>query len=150
MKNIITKYLIVLFGVVILSFTANSVSASVFYDPSEVQNPAVNSFGTTKTTTPTIINNYNYYYQTPPTVSKTSPTTSDTSKKTTSDPINNLGASALNSIKTAPALSANGNGGFLPSSVWQWVLTVILILIIIIVARMFVRKPDPADHDAHH
>ncbi len=40
------------------------------------------------------------------------------------------------------ALSLNGSGGFMPSSVWQWILIVFLILIIIIIARLF-KKPEP-------
>ena len=40
------------------------------------------------------------------------------------------------------ALSLNGSGGFMPSSVWQWLLVVFLILIVIIIARMF-KKPQP-------
>jgi hypothetical protein len=150
MKNNITKYLIVLFGVAMFSFTANSASASVFSNPSDQKVP-VNSVGVynpVANPTPTVINNY--YYQTAPSSTKTNTTSTDNSSTTTTkDPINSLGASALNSVKTAPALSANGSGGFLPSSVWQWILTVILILMIIILSRMFVHKPDPADHDAH-
>lgn len=34
------------------------------------------------------------------------------------------------------ALSVRGSGGFMPSSVWQWLLLIILILAIVIVARM--------------
>lgn len=151
MKNNITKYLIIAFVAVAFSFTANSASASVFSNPSEGSVP-VNPIGAYRTTTqaPTVINNY--YYQTAPatTTTKTTPATTDTVSKDTSDPINNLGASALNSVKTAKALSVKGDGGFMPSSIWQWILVVILILAIIIIARMFVHKPDPADHDAHH
>jgi hypothetical protein len=153
MKNNITKYLIVLFGVAVFSFASNSASASVFYNPSENQIPVVNQVGAFKPATnptPTVINNY-YYYQTPPTTktNATTTTSDNSSDKTASDPINNLGASALNSLKTAPALSMNGSGGFMPSSIWQWILVVILILTIIIIGRMFVHKPDPAEHDAH-
>ena len=49
------------------------------------------------------------------------------------------------------ALSLQGSGGFMPSSVWQWILVVFLILIIIILARKFSKKhtshEDP--HTAH-
>lgn len=49
------------------------------------------------------------------------------------------------------ALSLAGSGGFMPSSVWQWILVIFLILIIIILARQFSKKKtshaDP--HTAH-
>ena len=42
------------------------------------------------------------------------------------------------------ALSINGSGSFMPSSVFQWFLTILLILAIIIIARMIIR------HSANH
>ncbi len=45
------------------------------------------------------------------------------------------------------ALSLNGSGGFMPSSIWQWLLVVLLILAIIIIARMIGRKSN--SHNAH-
>lgn len=45
------------------------------------------------------------------------------------------------------ALSINGSGGFMPSSLWQWMLVVLLILVIIIIARMLTRKPE--HHEIH-
>jgi hypothetical protein len=39
------------------------------------------------------------------------------------------------------ALSLNGSGGFMPSSVWQWLLVIFLILIIVIIARTLGKKP---------
>jgi len=59
---------------------------------------------------------------------------------------NNLGASAAGSNLTA--LSLKGSGSFMPSSIWQWLLVVALILIIIIIARTLARKPEVA-HDPH-
>lgn len=61
-----------------------------------------------------------------------------------------LGASAYNSGFTngyqsvgtgITALSLKGSGGFMPSSIWQWIFVIILILVIIIVARTLTRKP---------
>jgi hypothetical protein len=40
------------------------------------------------------------------------------------------------------ALSFQGNGGFLPSSIWQWFLVVLLILIVIIIARSFKKREE--------
>ncbi len=50
------------------------------------------------------------------------------------------------------ALSLRGSGGFMPSSVWQWILAVILILAIIIIARMIVKSNphrDPTSTPIH-
>lgn len=45
------------------------------------------------------------------------------------------------------ALSLQGSGGFMPSSVWQWLFVILLILAIIIIARMLGRAP--AHHETH-
>lgn len=76
---------------------------------------------------------------------------------------NALGASAYNSGFTngyqsvgtgITALSLKGSGGFMPSSVWQWIFVIILILVIIIIARTLTRKPvmvveNHGPHAAH-
>lgn len=46
------------------------------------------------------------------------------------------------------ALALNGSGGFMPSSVWQWIIVVFLILVIIIIIRIMIRKPDEI-HEHH-
>ena len=45
------------------------------------------------------------------------------------------------------ALSLAGSGGFMPSSIWQWLLVILLILIVIIIVRMLGRKPE--HHEVH-
>lgn len=52
-----------------------------------------------------------------------------------------------NSENNLTALSLRGSGGFMPSSIWQWLLVVLLILVIIIIARMLGRKPE--HHEVH-
>jgi hypothetical protein len=47
------------------------------------------------------------------------------------------------------ALSFKGNGGFMPSSVWQWILVVLLILAIIILARMIAKPASNKPALAH-
>ena len=50
------------------------------------------------------------------------------------------------------ALTVNGSGSFMPSSVFQWIMLVILILAIVIVARMLAKKSvnnDPHSIPAH-
>ncbi len=51
------------------------------------------------------------------------------------------------------ALSMNGSGGFLPTSVFQWFMLILLILAIIIVARIIIKKKahtaDPHAAPAH-
>jgi hypothetical protein len=129
-----------------------------YYQQPVVITPTVTTTTATKPTT-SVVNNY--YYQTAPATTKT--TTTNTSNNTTSgtptyipatsSTTNGLGASAYNGYNQATigngitALSLKGSGGFMPSSIWQWIIVVVLILIIIIIARMFVHKPDPADHD---
>lgn len=100
-------------------------------------------------TTPTpIVNNY---YTTPaPVVASstntvTTPATTQTDNSvnvknanTTDGTLKPLTDTAGNNLT---ALSLNGSGGFMPSSVWQWLLVIALILIIIIIARILGRKP---------
>jgi hypothetical protein len=45
------------------------------------------------------------------------------------------------------ALSLQGNGGFMPSSVWQWLFVILLILAIVIIARILGK--GPAHHETH-
>jgi hypothetical protein len=60
---------------------------------------------------------------------------------------NSLGASAYNSYEQnkgsqITALSLKGSGGFMPSSIWQWILVVLLILAIIVIARMIKHRSE--------
>jgi hypothetical protein len=93
------------------------------------------------------------YYPTPSTTVTNTNTTPNTSinKNTTTDSTsgaNNLGASANNGIT---ALSLRGSGGFMPSSIWQWLLVIVLILAIIVISRVLIRKPTVAQetHTTH-
>ncbi len=74
---------------------------------------------------------------------------------------NMLGASAYNGYNTGgsqtvrdnsgsdlTALSINGSGSFLPSSVFQWVMFFLLVLAIVIVIRIIIRKT--AANNSHH
>jgi len=73
---------------------------------------------------------------------------------------NMLGASAYNGYSTGTqtvrdnngsdltALSINGSGSFLPSSVYQWVMFFLLVLAIVIVIRIIIRKT--AANNSHH
>jgi hypothetical protein len=109
----------------------------------------------------------NYYYQTAPKTATTTTTNTTSTNPTyipanTSSipantpnavPSNNLGASAYNPYAQTgngiTALSLRGSGSFMPSSIWQWILVIILILAIIVIARMFVHKPTPGEHATH-
>lgn len=74
---------------------------------------------------------------------------------------NNLGASAYNGYSygydtnnsnqgsNITALSWRGSGGFMPSSIWQWVVVVILILAIIIISRMIMHRKTVVLQGAH-
>lgn len=105
---------------------------------------------TTAKPTTSVVNNY--YYQTAPVKTVTStPVVEAKTDEVNSQ--NNLGASAYDSQKAGngiTALSLRGSGSFMPSSIWQWIFTVILILVIIIIARTFVHKPTPGEHSHAH
>lgn len=53
---------------------------------------------------------------------------------------------ASNDNNGLTALSFKGSGGFMPSSIWQWILVVLLILAIIIIARSLSKS---SSHGAH-
>lgn len=40
------------------------------------------------------------------------------------------------------ALSLKGSGGFMPSSIWQWIIVVLLIFAIVILSRMVIKSFD--------
>lgn len=142
------------------------------YNPQLANN--TNSQNSALSTTPTVVNNY--YYPAPTAPKSTATTTTTTTPKTVASATpsgtrntvtgntngstgfngngvngSTLGASAYNGTNGSDitALSLNGSGSFMPSSVWQWLLVIALILIIIIISRMFVHKASPADHAAH-
>ncbi len=46
------------------------------------------------------------------------------------------------------ALSLKGSGSFMPSSIWQWLIVIFLILVIIIIARMLGRG-NTTHHEVH-
>ncbi len=120
---------------------------------------------TVKTATPTVT------YVTPTnTNTYGTPVNSNTSGYNTNSAIpsgynntgsNTLGASAytgfsngyqsVNTGNGITALSLKGSGGFMPSSVWQWIFVIILILVIIIIARTLIKKPAIAQesHAVH-
>jgi hypothetical protein len=60
---------------------------------------------------------------------------------------NNAGQQTVYDENGVTALSVAGSGGFMPSSIWQWFLLVLLILAIVIVARM-VSKTFSNNHGA--
>jgi len=103
------------------------------------------------TTVNTSVDPVQYIYSPETSTTKTNVTNTSTSKNTTVDNTkevnNNLDDSANNNGITA--LSLRGSGSFMPSSIWQWLLVIVLILVIIIIARTFVKKPSPGDHDTH-
>lgn len=129
---------------------------SGYYQQSVYSTSTNNVVADNTTTKPNVVNNY-YYQTSPATTAKTnttstSKTTSDTSvnsESVNSGSSNGLGASAYgNGI---PALSLHGSGGFMPSSIWQWMLVIFLILIIIIISRILIKKPtvEQESHVAH-
>jgi len=150
----------------------NCIEESTYYSNSQTSSStSSNTSSNSQTATPdtNVVNNYYYYPTTSKTTTSNTSTTKstvDTSKDTSNNNSNynsgtsdyhnvysnDLGASAYNSGQSSngiTALSLKGSGSFMPSSIWQWIMVIILILAIIVIARMFVRKPSPADHDIH-
>lgn len=68
---------------------------------------------------------------------------------------NGLGASAYDSYlnqqqgSRITALTWKGSGGFMPSSLWQWIVVVILILAIIIISRLIIHKRSLVVQEVH-
>lgn len=90
----------------------------------------------------------------------TAPRTSGSGQYINFDGYNNLGASAYGVYPNVKygnneltALSVRGSGGFMPSSIFQWFLVVLLILAIIVIARMITKTFSKSSHGgapAHH
>lgn len=113
-----------------------------------------------------IINNYYYKDQSVTAKSTTSTTTksttsgsSSTKTNTSASNTNKLNGDSSNvnaeevfntdgTSNDLTALSFRGSGGFLPSSFWQWLLVIFLILFIIILARMIARSNKANVHGA--
>lgn len=108
----------------------------------------------------------NYYYKdesvsaksttTTTTKSSTSGNTKTSTTDSTANNVNGTGsnansAEALSTDGTKndlTALSFRGDGGFLPSSFWQWLLVIFLILFIVIIARVIARSNKANVHGA--
>ena len=151
-----------------MTYYGNPVSPQYVTNASTTSANTTTASTTTKPTS-TVVNNY--YYGDTKVPANTITTTTGTNSNPTIIPVtsemtsgtmngvnyaNNLGASAYypyytqqatgtNIGNSIPALSMKGSGGFLPSSVWQWIFVVILILVIIIISRSFVKKAVPGD-----
>lgn len=103
--------------------------------------------------TPTVVNNY-YYSTTPKTSTNTSTTVKNNTtntQKSASDTSGNivrsdgatpnyLGASAYDGGNLGASSLGNRSSGFMPNTIWGWILVVMLILAIVILARMIARK----------
>ncbi len=82
--------------------------------------------------------------------------TTTTAKNTTVPASSNISNTTMSNLppvvydqgaSSLTALSIRGSGGFMPSSIWQWLLVIFLILVIIIIARMLTR---PTHHHEVH
>jgi len=177
MKNTTIKNLISVGALAILLVATNIVSAYEPYVPwKDPQDPPINSGYSqsynelpTWTPTQTRINNGTAMFtplpaiyeepakETPAKTTNTNTTknttvTRNTNKTNTTVAKNQANTAQVDSYpydnsNQLTALSLNGSGGFMPSSVWQWLIVIFLILVIIIIARILGRKPD--HHDAH-
>jgi uncharacterized phage infection (PIP) family protein YhgE len=154
MKNKTIKNLI-LFGIFTIIFiNANSAMAYVsgVWDPT----PRIENNSTFTTVVSSPITNIVVADSTPKTTPITPKlvqpvkTVTATPKPVVKSDANNLPA-VNNTTQTdnngLTALSFKGSGGFMPSSVWQWILVIFLILIVIILARMISK---PASHNNNH
>ncbi len=169
------KNLILLSALGIVFISANNALAYVpgVWDPQPRINTGESAF--TKIPNPyeatpiiqrtTVISNKTVANTSTETVKDVSSTTNKTStnttvkNKTATNTTANSGS--VNSNKLLPiintdtnrnnltALSMGGSGGFMPSSVWQWLIVVILILFIIIIARRLRNEPIAQHQDIH-
>jgi hypothetical protein len=170
MKNITPKNLIAVTAVAIMLFGAAQTTfayvpgvwdpqprvqtgETAFVDvPMEYQAPVQPQVAEAQT--PAVTSTPTYYYSSQPVNnSTTSNTTTKTSTNTTqayagtpNTSVNNIPPAAVSdtgySNNGLTALSVAGNGGFFPSSIWQWILVILLILIVIIIARSFKKKEE--------
>lgn len=127
----------------------------------QTETPIINNYyyptpTTTKTSTSTSTSSSSFIEKTPVATSTVATTTPAPAPAPTpvvantldqnGDGINDnlLGASAANGLT---ALSLNGSGGFMPSSIWQWILVAFLILIIIVLIRTVTNsRPRVSEH----
>ena len=153
-----TKNLIALFALAFLVAGVNQASAYVpgVWDPQpRIPNnePAFYKVPTTYDAPIVSQGATTYTYTTTPAVRNTTTTnsnsTSSNSVNTNNDsrelkpviidngPSNNNGLTAL---------SLQGSGSFMPSSIWQWLLVIFLILVVIIISRMLSKSHT---HEVH-
>jgi disulfide bond formation protein DsbB len=90
---------------------------------------------TTTSTTTKSSTSENTSSKTNTSISDTNKVSGDTDTKSREDVFNTSGSDS-----GLTALSFRGSGGFLPSSFWQWLLVIFLILIIVIIARFIARS----------
>ncbi len=112
---------------------------TTYDEPVVIQTPKIVAVGQNTTTAsgPTTNNTVvKKSTTTTPAKEKVNSTTSDTALK----PVVTTNPNELT------ALSLAGSGGFMPSSIWQWFLVILLILAIIILARILSR---PSHHEVH-
>jgi hypothetical protein len=175
MKNKVIKILILFVGVVIFSFAFTSLASAYAYstDPINGYNDNVYYTGAyydynpkqlyyeqpivyTAVVTPTVtqakpsnsvVNNY-YYQSAPAQVKSDTSQTKITEEKSTSIKTEDQAYNPYDQGNGITALSLRGKDSFMPSSIWQWMFVVVLILAIIILARTFVNKPNPEDHSS--
>jgi len=178
MKNLTSKNIII-FGALsflfisagnALAYTSNSVDYNSFYDGnSHYSNDYIpnneapipitlpNTPSTVKPAVSNVVASSNVKNNSA-TVTKTPASTSTTvkssNKAVTSTDVNSASNTASNSssidANNLTALSFQGSSGFMPSSIWQWILVVILILAIVIIARILGNRPAGNDPHAVH
>lgn len=108
-----------------------------------------------------VVNNYYYKDESVKTSSTVSSTTKSTTQANTKTKTNASDSNVKSDSNTADsedvfstdsngltALSFRGSGGFLPSSFWQWLIVIFLILAIIILTRMISRSHRNDVHGA--
>lgn len=91
----------------------------------------------------------NYVAPTPVNYNNTSSVNSNSNVDRYNDGLTAAAYDSQNAGSQITALALNGSGGFMPSSVWQWIIVVFLILIIIIIIRVMMKKPVTVHHEQH-
>lgn len=164
-----TKNLIALFALAFLVAGVNQASAYVpgVWDPQpRIPNnePAFYKVPTTYDAPIVSQGATTYTYTTTPAPKTVVTTTTPPVRNTTTTNSNNTSSNSVNTnndsrelkpviIDNGPsnnngltALSLQGSGSFMPSSIWQWLLVIFLILVVIIISRMLSKSHT---HEVH-
>lgn len=122
-------------------------SAFAAYSSFQVPNSAWTGASMTPDITPDYTNIYTVKNDKPTQASNVKTTDNSTEANVPTDQIQNTPEDSI--FSGLPALSLWGSNSFMPDTVFEWILVVVMILLIIILARQFKRKQFYEEHLDH-